>query len=256
MRSRALIVIVALVLGLFAVVGVLIYISGIRAQVKEEGKLVEVLVAKKNIPPGISIEDMLNRDMIATKKVPQRYVASDAISSPEKVREQCSVIGLSKGEQLTMGKFRAPSKAGLAYKIPDNLRAISIAVDEVIGVAGMIRPGDHVDIIATLSFPSYPGATEESVITRVLLQNVEVLAVGGEITGIEAEEEEEKAEGGLRETKKQEPAKRTITLAVSSPDAEKLVFAEEEGSVWLTLLPATEAETVSTGGQTYDSIFR
>jgi len=253
MRSRALIVIVALIMGLMAAMGVFIYINNVKTQVKEEGKLVEVLVAKKNIPPGLSMEDILNRDMADTEKVPQKYVASDAISSPEKVREQYSVISISEGEQLTVSKFRASTKTGLAYKIPDNLRAVSVAVDEVIGVADMIRPGDHVDIIATLSFPSYTGTTGKNVVTRVLLQNIEVLAVGREITSIEVEKEDAET---TNETKAQETVKRTVTFAVSSSDAEKLVFAEEEGSVWLALLPATEAKTVSTGGQTYDSIFK
>lgn len=103
--------------------------------------------------------------------------------------------------------------------------AISIPVGEVVGVSDKINPGDRVTVIAT--FTPGPGGSD---VTRILLQNVEVLATSAEI-----QRTSKKPEIGNASSL----GKKTITLAVPPANAEKLVFAEEKGHVWIALMPTS-----------------
>lgn len=239
-------VLVAALLGVLATMGVATYIQNIESQIKEGGKLTEILVARENIPAGMTIGEILDKNLVVLKKIPKRYVASGAISSPAKVDGKVLAISLSEGEQLTEGKFKDSSTAELSLRIPHNMVAISIPVDEVVGVSGKINPGDRVTVIAT--FTPGPGGSDA---TRILLQNVEVLATSAEI--------QRTSKPGIGNASNL--SKKTITLAVSPADAEKLVFAEEKGHVWIALMPTTlgrtnDVQPAETPGQTMESIFR
>lgn len=240
-------VLIAALLGVLATMGVATYIQNIESQIKEGGKLMEILVARENIPAGLTIGEMLDKNLVVLKKIPKRYVASGAISSPAKVDGKVLTISLSEGEQLMEGKFKDSSTAELSLRIPHNMVAISIPVDEVVGVSDKINPGDRVTVIAT--FTPGPGGSD---VTRILLQNVEVLATSAEI-------QRTSKKPGIGNTSNL--SKKTITLAVPPADAEKLVFAEEKGHVWIALMPTAPGRTndtqpAETPGQTMESIFR
>src|SRR5205814_1366468 len=83
------------------------------------------------------------------------------------------------GEPLLAGRLAAKTAGnGLAALIPGNMRAIAVHVDDVVGVAGFIHPDDRVDVIVTLH-PTRPNDAEP--VSKVILQNVKVLAVGKEL---------------------------------------------------------------------------
>ena len=111
------------------------------------------------------------------------------------------------------------------------MRAIAVRVDDVVGVAGFIHADDRVDVLVTLR-PNYQGAEST---TKVFLQNIKVLAVGQEV------------ETADRSRLHATPAT-VATLLVSPQDAERLVLAQNEGRIMLTLRSWTDSQPVETAG--------
>ncbi len=265
MRLRIILLIVAIILGVIAVVAVVSYISSIRTSVEEEVEKVEVLVAAQNIPKETPVETIIAADAVTTEAIPRKYLADGVLTTLDNYEGYVTAAPINKGEQITSTKFVKPEQIGLAFMIPGDMVAISIPVNEVIGVSNLINVGDKVNVIATFSPPGEEAAEEteetlaeevviEKEITKTLLWNVEVLYIGTRIIIVEEEEADEVLGG---QTTKEIKASdiRTATLAVTPEDSEKLVFTEETGSVWLALLPVDGIERIETPGRTLDNIF-
>jgi pilus assembly protein CpaB len=120
--------------------------------------------------------------------------------------------------------------AGLPPVIPAGLRAVSVRVNEVIGVAGYVLPGTRVDVLATMS----PTRDQVDVTSKVVLTDVQVLAAGTKI--------EQSADGG-----KPQPVS-VVTLLVNPAEAERLTLATTEGKIQLALRNPMDREAPSTTG--------
>lgn len=255
MRTRLLIIVLALVLAGVAAVLAMRYVTSARTEVASGSQPVEILVAQEDIPRGLAAEELIAKKMVTLEKVPQRFVAAGAISSSRAIEGQVLSTPLTRGEQLTSARFALPSAAGLAYSIPKEYVAVAIPVDEVKGISGLVKPGDHVAIFATFA----PGPNGEENITKMLLEDAKVLAMGGNLTAEAAASQQKEPESGgtLAASRTDEAASaHTMTLSVSAADAEKIVFAEETGKVWVTLLPATSETAAEAPGQTIRTVFK
>lgn len=118
---------------------------------------------------------------------------------------------------------------GLAMLVPEGKRAVSVPVDDVVAVAGWVRPGTRVDVLVTLDRLENPGEPA----TQIVLQNVEVL---GNDKVIAKDEEGEAAEISV------------VTLLVDPPSAERLSLAQTKGRIQLALRNNLDLETVETPG--------
>ena len=149
----------------------------------------------------------------------------------EEVLNRGLVDGIVANEPLTESKL-APLEAGggLPPTITEGMRALSVKVNEVIGVAGYVVPGTRVDVIVTLS----ARANNESM-TRVVVSDVEVLTAG---TRMDAA----KARDG------QPIAANVVTLLVTPEDAERVALAANEGSIMLTLRNPMDRKPTKTAG--------
>jgi pilus assembly protein CpaB len=137
------------------------------------------------------------------------------------------------GEPIRPAQLAAKEAGnGLAALIPTHMRAMAVRVDDVVGVAGFIHPDDRVDVIVILR-PSRPVDAEPT--SKVILQNVKVLAVGKEL---------EIADQARRQAN---PAT-VATLLVNPQQAEKLALAANEGRLVLTLRSWTDTAAVATAG--------
>jgi len=260
MRTKVVILIVALVFGGLAAVFAARYLTDARSTIEAEGEPIEVLVAQEDIPRGVSAEELLAKELIILEEVPRRFVAAGAISSKKALEGRVLADPLSAGEQVTDGRFELPSTAGLAYSIPAELMALSIPVDEVQGVSGLVKPGDHVALFVTFDADERTGAPA---ITKLILKDAKVLAVGAALRSESTAEEAEDGGGGggalnttRNDNQEAELNARTLTLALNVTDAEHIVFCEENGSVWAVLLPATGQTVADTPGCTLTNIFQ
>ncbi len=255
MKSRVLIIVVALVLAGIAAFFSARYLQDARSGIAKESQPVEVLVAQEDIPQGTSADEMITKKMVVLQEVPRRFTAAGAVSSPKGIEGMVLSTPLTRGQQITADQFEAPDVAGLAFSIPKQQLALTIPVDEVNGVGGLVKPGDHVVLYATFS----PGPNGEKDLTKLLLADAKVLAVGSALRS-------DQAQGGSggdgnvlsssrTEQQAEQPAK-TLTLAVAPADVERVVFAEETGRVWCALYPATAEELPASQGQTIRTVVR
>ena len=286
MRLRIILLIIAIILGAVAVVAVIAYINNIRATVEEDVEKVEVLVAVQNIPKETPVEVIIENDAVVLEAVPRKHLANGVLVSLEDFKGYVVASPINEGEQITSTRFIKPEEIGLSFIIPEDMLAISIPVNEIIGVSNLINVGDMVNVIATFrpseqqieaieevpeifeeeAIPleeaeeAEPAVEEEvpeiiSEITKTLLWNVEVLYIGTRILIIDESEEAGGIFGTTQRREEQTIEVRTVTLAVTPEQSEKLVFTEELGSVWLALVSTEGIEKEETTGQTYDNIF-
>ncbi len=282
MRLRIILLFIAIILGVVAVVAVIAYINNIRVTVEEDVEKVEVLIAAQNIPKETAVEILISSEAVVLEEIPRKYLADGVLISLDEYKGYVVASPINKGEQITSTRFIRPEDIGMAFNIPDDMLAISIPINEIIGVSNLINVGDKVNVIATFE-PSETQVeaieerpeTEEialeieeistgiedeipeiiSEITQTLLWNVEVLYLGTRVI-VEVEPEGTVSILGASQTRDEQSEDiRTITLAVTPEQSEKLVFTEEMGSVWLALLPLDGIEKEETTGQTYDNIF-
>jgi pilus assembly protein CpaB len=111
------------------------------------------------------------------------------------------------------------SAAGLSSVIPEGFRAMTVKVDEVVGVSGFIMPGTLVDVVVVISPPQ--GAAAQDRVSKIVLQNIKVLASGQNIDKPKNEKEAERV--------------KSVTLQVTPEQAEKLALASTEGQLQLVM---------------------
>ncbi len=281
MRLRIVLLFVAIILGAVAVVAVIAYINNIRATVEEDVEKIEVLVAAQNIPKETPVELLITAEAVILEAVPRKYLADGVLISLQDYEGYVVASPINKGEQITSTRFIKPEDIGISFIVPDDMLAISIPINEIIGVSNLINVGDLVNVIATFEpdeeqvevieegpeaeefilAEEEAAAGEEEIpiivteITKTLLWNVEVLYMGTRLIIVEEPDEAAGILGTGQKREEQSEDIRTITLAVTPEQSEKLVFTEEVGSVWLALVPVDGVEKEETTGQTYDNIF-
>jgi pilus assembly protein CpaB len=169
-----------------------------------------------------------------------RVVEWPATSRPEGVfREPVELAGkvvsarIVRFEPILAQKLAGSEGGGLSALLPAGMRAVAVRVDDVVGVAGFVHPGDSVDVIATLRTDGGNALTS----SKVILQNIRVLAVGKEL--------DHRSKG----PDKVVPAT-VATLQVDSEQSERLALAAAQGKLLLSLRSAADAEVVATRGAT------
>ena len=282
MRLRIILLVIAIILGIVAVVAVIAYINNIRETVEEDVEEVEVLVAAQNIPKETPVELLISAEAVILEAVPRKYLADGVLISLQDYEGYVVASPINKGEQITSTRFIKPEDIGMSFNIPDDMLAISIPINEIIGVSNLIDVGDMVNVIATfrpsetqveaieerpeteiidLEAGEISSGVEEEIpmiiteITKTLLWNVEVLYLGTRQIVVDESGDGANILGTEQRTEAPSEEIGTITLAVTPEQSEKLVFTEEMGSAWLALVPVDGVEKDETTGQTYDNIF-
>ena len=186
-----------------------------------------VVVAAADLDVGAE----LGKDDIRVVEWPAASVPSSAIGSPDEVIGRGLIMPVVQNEPILPMKLASKEAgAGLPPVIPPGFRAVSVRVNEVIGVAGYVLPGTHVDVVATVS----PSQTQGDMTSKVILTNVLVLAAGTKID---------------RETDKDKPVPvSVVTLLVDPEQSERLTLAASEGKIQLALRNPLDRATPSTPG--------
>lgn len=213
MRNKRLVVVLvgAVLFGLVAAVSVSRYLSNAQANTR---KVNSVVVAKVDIPLGTP----LVADQLATVQFPTEAMPNGVFDNAEKLVGRVTVVPIAAREPLTDFKL-APegSTGGLSAVIPEGYRAMTVKVDDVIGVAGFLRPGTMVDVLTVIDKPEQ-GLAQREPISKIVLQNVKVLASGQDI-------DKPKSDDRDADTVK------AVTLQVTPEQAEKLALASTEGKL-------------------------
>ncbi|MBW3650509.1 MAG: Flp pilus assembly protein CpaB [Actinobacteria bacterium] len=221
-------VIVAVVLGAVASFTLYRYVQGIEDQVYAEARRVEVVVATVEIPKGTTGDEAIAAGL-AVKLMPAEFRPESAITDVESVSGKVAAVGVPAGSVVVEDSFVAPTEVVLdtnAQRIPEGMVAITISVTPVQGVAGLVKPGDRVNLFS--DDPSRPDAPAK----QLLFENVDVLFVGQTPAPQPGEEPEVAAAGAPAETL--QPG--LITLAVPPAAASEIALVGD-GGVYLALVP-------------------
>jgi len=231
--TRRLAIVIAFVCAALAAVLTLFFLRSVeqRAAPREAAKNVEVVMPLRDITAGTIVRS----EMLGTTKVPEDEVPAGAVRSPTEISGQVAQVDLVAGQAITRSQVQSPTQ--LSYHVPDGMRAVTVAIDPVVGVAGFLKPGDRVDVIATFEIG-------EVTITRTVLQNVKLLALGTTTTAAKpkrrpAEGEEAKVEAA---EEKEQP---NATLAVNPEQAQTLILSDARGKLRLALRPKFEDQYIA-----------
>ena len=169
-----------------------------------------VVVALTAIPGHIKV----TADMLETKEIPEDAVHPDALTSIEDVVGGTTTTDLMAGEQILSERIVSDTGAGpLAYRVPENMRAITVPTTEVDSIGGYILPGDKIDIWA-----NYTAADDAQVVEKI--QNIEVLEKGPYAVGAEEQ---------------QTGVPTSLTILVTPAQADVIANASLNGSLYFTL---------------------
>jgi len=208
------VLLVAMVVGAMFAFGTYRYVGATPATTGQAMDTARVVVAAANMDVGTALraEDLRVIDW------PAKAVPEGAFHKPEELVGRGLIQPVVTYEPLLPGKLSSPEAgAGLPPVIPEGMRALSVRVNDVIGVAGYVLPGNRVDVIVTVS----PTDKHDDMTSKLILPNVQVLTSG---TRIE------------RDVEKDKPVSvSVVTLLVDPEQAERLTLASTEGKIQLAL---------------------
>jgi Flp pilus assembly protein CpaB len=141
---------VAVGLALVAALLTTFYVANYKRHVQQSESTVTVYVAKRDIPQGTPGAELIKSGWIQTGQAAQRTVVPGAISNPDEVRSLITRQDIFAGEQVSLRRFAGRAEQGVRAQLHGTLRAISIPGTPDALLAGTLRDGDHVDIIANL----------------------------------------------------------------------------------------------------------
>lgn len=220
------ILIAALVVGGIAAYGTKNYIKNKVDDLEQRNKkeMVEVVVPNKDLEKGT----VLSFDNMAVRKIPKEWALSGAIKPAEFTRADGAVLAFpaKNGETVTWSQIVGEKAAIFSTKLQIGRRAVTVPVDEVSSISGMVQPDDLIDIIVSLSKDSRN-------YTFTLLQSVRVLA-----TGTKVSQEDKDADGRFRTFT-------TVTLDTTPEDAKRLIAARQIGKVTALLRSPGDLVNVS-----------
>jgi pilus assembly protein CpaB len=203
----------ALLFGLLAAFSVSRYLSSAQAYTKN---LTRVAVAKVAIPVGTRIIP----EQVMVVQFPKESTPDGAFDSPDKLAGRVAVTNIAPREPITEARL-APegTAAGLSAVIPEGYRAMTVKVDDVVGISGFIMPGTLVDVVVVIEPDDRAGLKDP--ISKIVLQNIKVLANGQNIDQPENQREANSV--------------KAVTLLVTPEQAEKLALAASEGRLQLVM---------------------
>lgn len=241
MKARGAVVLLAFTLAALATGAVFMYVRQVEDGARVGEEMVEVIVAKEDIPAGADLGSLISEGGFTTQRVPRDLVIDGAVTSLAQLDGQEAGSPILAGEQVLQARLRGEEEVGGGILgIPEGFQAVTAQLEMSRVVGEVLRRGDHVTIYATFQNAGkfradvraegdeQEGTVRGSVegvsgMTLTLVPDVEVLRVTTPTSsGV--------GSGG------QEP-KLFVTLALTPEDAQRLVFAKEQGTVWLALLP-------------------
>ena len=231
-NTRALMMLaMAVILGLGAVIVAARWI-GEQAAVTTS----KVVVAQTDI----SLGARMTQDMVRMIDWPANALPPGAITDPKLLDTRVTRASILRGEPIMETKLAPPgTKGGLSAVVADGMRAMTVRVNDVVGVAGFALPGNFVDILVnTQDESAKTTANRDQSISKIVLERILVLAIA--------------QESSRDETKPK--VVNAVTLELSPEQAEKLDLARSVGTLSLVLRNQIDPSPVNTGGATKSSL--
>ena len=197
-------------IGLAAAIGAKRYLSNqmIAIETRARGKTVAIVVAKRDLAKGTR----LSADTLAVRPVPQNFSHSLAVLPEQfgRVEGQILVYPVKSGEMILWSLLEGKKSPSFSARVAVGRRAMTVPVDEINSISGMLEPGDTVDLMVTIE-------RKNKKITFPLLQSVRVMATG-----------QRSADNPKNGERRQYS---TVTLDTSPSQAQRVIVAREAGKI-------------------------
>ena len=215
----------ALAAGLVAVVLAARWLQG------QGGDMGRIAVAHADVPIG----GRLSPQMVRLAEWPRSSVPAGAFTAIEGLDGRVVTVAVQRGEPLTEARL-APvgARAGLSAVVPEGKRAMTVRVNDVVGVAGFALPGTYVDVLVNTQDEGGRRGDADRSISKIVLERILVLAVAQEAD---------------RDASRPKVVS-AVTLEVTPAQAEKLDLARSVGTLSLVLRNQTDPQAAATGGAT------
>lgn len=235
MRHRSLAMVGAIVLALIGTFTIVSYVQGADDRALAGESVVKVLVVQEQIPPGTPAVDL--GDRVALEPVAEKVKADGAITNVKQLGSQVASATLVPGEQIVEARFVAASAyraSGTAVTVPDGLLQTTVALDPQRAVGGVLSPGAKVAVVASFTDPDQSSI----ILHKVLVTNVQLAEDQDDgSTNTDNADSSNQAKPGEAPT-----GQLLVTLALDAAAVERVVFAAEHGTLWLSLDPASASE--------------
>ena len=182
-----------------------------------------VVVAKEDVQIGTRLQP----GMLQVVDWPSASPLKNPLTSIEQATDRVVNMPLVKGEPISMSKLAAKGETGgLSAVLREGRRAVTVKVNEIVGVAGFALPGNYVDVMVNTPDSS------NNLVSKIVIERIQVLAVAQDVANLESKPKVVNA----------------VTLEVTPAQAEKIDLARSVGSLSLVLRSQVDMESVSTVG--------
>ncbi len=242
MKSRGLVVVLALILATLATAGVFLYTRGVKQDAETGGALTTVIVSKVDIPANTDLNQLIDEDQFTTQQVPTDTVVQGAVTQISELKNQRNNTFILAGEQIPISRVEGSKAPGGVLSIPEGYQAVTVSLQGAPAVGAALSGGDNVTIYATFQDvkvvklnPDFtpvvqPNAAGQSSngfdTTVVLVPQSRVLRVQVATDGTASDGS---GAGAIRDV--------AVTLSLTPEEAQKFIFGLTEGTVYLSLLP-------------------
>lgn len=245
MRSRGLVVAIAVVLAVAAAAAVVLYTQGVKEEAVRGGNLTTVIVSTQDIPANQQLGPLLEQQVFREIQVPEDALVAGAVTSTDELQGATTSTPILANEQISTSRLSTGENRPNLIGITSGHVAVSVELDAPQGGVGNIQPGDNVTVFAT-----YQGVEALRGNLKQLIQNpiastqprVKLpdftLTLIPTVRVLKIQNPEVDSETGRSDSSRIQ-----VTLDLEPEDAQNLVFAQEEARIWLGLLPPDEDGT-------------
>src|SRR5687767_6565511 len=245
MRSRGLVVAIAIVLAVAAAAAVILYTQGVKQEAVDGGQLQPVIVSIQDIPANQQLDPLIDAGVFTELRVPNEALVSGAVTDVEQLRGVTTTTPVLANEQISTSRLSSAEQPPNRLGISEGHVGLAVELDAPQGGIGNIQPGDNVQVFATYTGVTAISGTLQQLIrsagttvpkkvdlpnfTLTLIPTVRVLRIQNPSVD--------------SDTGRSDSSRIQVTLDLLPQDAQNLVFAQENARIWLGLLPPGEEGT-------------
>jgi Flp pilus assembly protein CpaB len=230
---------IAVALALVAALLTSFYVTNYQRNVRQDETNVPIWVAKSDIPAGSTGADIQRKGMLEKSEIVRRSVVPGAISNPDQVAELVTTQPIFAGEQVSTRRFSTPSQRGIKAQLTGVQRAIQIDGNEHQLMAGVLKVGDTVDLVATFG----AGGEQAQHLTRIVLRDLEVLRAPATVNA--SEKITSARNGGYN-----------VILKVTDTQVQKLHWVYTDAKWHLEMRPGIDAADSPENVESWYSVLR
>ena len=248
MRSRGLVVAIAVVLAVAAAAAVILYTQGVKETAKEGGDLTPVIVSTQEIPANQQLDPLIEQGIFSEIEVPGTALVGGAVTDINQLAGVTTTTPILANEQISTSRLSSAETPLNLTGVSKGHVGVAVELDAPQGGVGNIQPGDQVQVFATYQGVTVIGGNLRQLIrsassggtqpatkvdlpdfTLTLISTVRVLRIQNPSVDTE--------------TGRSDSSRIQVTLDLLPQDAQNLVFAQENARIWLGLLPPNEDGT-------------